>query len=486
MRYWLLVAVVLLASETRAAEGELRTRAAQGLKRAVQYFVEHVSTEGGYLWRYSEDLSRREGEGRATATTVWVQPPGTPTVGAALLQVYRDTGDAYYLNAARRAGSCLARGQLNSGGWDYRIEFAPQRRGTYAYRLEPGQGPRSRNVSTLDDDNTQSALRFLMDLDETLKLADAQIHTAVQYALRALLAAQYPNGAWPQRFEAPPDPAACPVKKAGYPETWSRTFPKPKYLAYYTFNDGVMGDMVATLLNAARIYVEPRYRQAALKTGDFMLLAQMPEPQPGWAQQYDLDMHPAWARKFEPPAITGGEAHDVVRTLLRLYVESGERKYLEPIPRALAYYRRSLLADGRLARFYELQTNRPLYFTRADYQLTYSDADMPTHYAFKVGNWLPGVEAAYERLARLKPDELAAERAKLSARPVRHAGRLSRGMEAAVRKVLDAQDVRGRWVDDAPLRYQGSDDTVRRTISSETFCRNVRVLAAYLAASAPR
>jgi len=111
---------------------------------------------------------------------------------------------------------------------------------------------------------------------------------------------------------------------------------------------------------------------------------------------------------------------------------------------------------------------------------------MPTHYAFKVGNWLPGVEAAYERLARLKPDELAAERAKLSARPVRHAGRLSRGMEAAVRKVLDAQDVRGRWVDDAPLRYQGSDDTVRRTISSETFCRNVRVLAAYLAASAPR
>ena len=31
---------------------------------------------------------------------------------------------------------------------------------------------------------------------------------------------------------------------------------------------------------------------------------QMPDPQPGWAQQYDYDMRPMWARKFEPAAIT--------------------------------------------------------------------------------------------------------------------------------------------------------------------------------------
>jgi PelA/Pel-15E family pectate lyase len=482
MRFLLLLAAILAVPESRADDAELRARAALGLKRAVGFFVEQIACEGGYLWRYSEDLAKREGEGRATATTVWVQPPGTPTVGAALLQVYRDTGDAYYLEAARRAGYCLARGQLKSGGWDYRIEFDRKRRGEFAYRLEPAPGKQTRNVTTLDDNNTQSALRFLMELDEVLSQGDAKIHDAAQYALRSLLAAQYPNGAWPQRFEVPPDPAACPVKKASYPETWSRTFPKQKYGTFYTFNDDVMGDMVATLLDAARIYGDQRYRQAALRTGDFMILAQMPEPQPGWAQQYDLDMHPAWARKFEPPSITGGESHDVVRTLLRLYVESSDRKYLEPIPRALAYYRRSLLPDGRLARFYELKTNKPLYFTRADYQLTYSDADMPTHYSFKIGNWLPNAESAYERVVKLTPQKLAAERAARSAKPAKHSGRVNRSIEDRVRKLLAAMDERGRWVDDAPLHYQGADDATRRTISTETFSSNVRTLAAYLAA----
>ena len=38
----------------------------------------------------------------------------------------------------------------------------------------------------------------------------------------------------------------------------------------------------------------------AERAGDFILAAQMPEPQPAWAQQYDAAMHPAWARKFEP------------------------------------------------------------------------------------------------------------------------------------------------------------------------------------------
>lgn len=482
MKYGLL-AVVVLMSTAQGDEAELRGRAAQGLRRAVGFFVEKVSTEGGYLWRYSEDLAKREGEGKAAETVVWVQPPGTPTVGAALLQVFRDTQDAYYLEAARRAGVCLARGQLKSGGWDYRIEFDPRRRGDYAYRLDPAPGKQNRNLSTLDDNNTQAALRFLMDLDEVLKFGDATIHAAVQYGLAGLLVAQYPNGAWPQRFEGPPEQDAGPAKKAGYPETWSRTYPKPKYYVNYTFNDDVMGDTVNTLLDAARIYGEPRYRQAAARSGDFIILAQMPEPQPGWAQQYDQDMHPVWARKFEPPSITGGESQDAIRTLLRIYVETGDRKYLEPIPRALAYYRRSLLPDGRLARFYELKTNRPLYFTRQDYQLTYSDADMPTHYAFKIGNWLPSVESAYERIAGMDRQKLAAERA---ARTGKRSGRANRANEQRVGQVLAALDAGGRWIDDAPLEYQGADDTTRRTISTETFCRNVRTLSAYLASDRGR
>jgi len=483
MKTIVLLIAALTVSHAHAADAALRARADDGLRRAVRFFVDRVSTEGGYLWRYSEDLAKREGEGKASATTVWVQPPGTPSVGLALLQAYRDTQDRYYLEAACKAGHCLVRGQLKSGGWDYRIEFSPKARGAYAYRFEPAPGKQNRNLTTLDDNNTQEALRFLVELDEALAFGDAKIHEAAQYALTKLLAAQYPNGAWPQRFDAPPDPATCPVKKASYPESWSRTYPQPKYYADYTFNDEVMGDMVRTLLVAARVYGDSRFRHAALRTGDFILLAQMPEPQPGWAQQYDLDMHPAWARKFEPPSITGGESQDAVRTLLAIYAETGDRKYLEPIPRALAYYRRSLLPDGRLARFYELRTNKPLYFTRQDYQLTYSDADMPTHYSFKIGNWLPGVESAYERLSSLSPEKLRAHRESASARPGRRAGRPSRATEERVGKVLSTLDALGRWVEDQPLHYQGPGDTTRRTISTETFCRNVRLLSEYLAAT---
>lgn len=460
-----------------AEKDDLRTRAAQGLRKAVAYFTGEVSTEGGYLWRYSEDLSQREGEGRATATQVWVQPPGTPSVGMALLQAYRDTQDPYYLEAARRAGLCLARGQLRSGGWDYRIEFDPKRRGEYAYRLDPATGRQKRNVSTLDDSTTQSAVRFLVELDEVLKFGDAQIHEAAASALAALLDVQYPNGAWPQRFEGPADPKAFPVKKASYPESWSRTFPHEKYASYYTFNDNLVGDMIGTLLEATRVYGDARYRQAAIRTGDFLILAQMPDPQPGWAQQYNAEMHPAWARKFEPPSITGGESRDVVQALMRIYVETGDRKYLEPIPRALAYYRGSVLGDGRLARFYELHTNKPLYFTK-DYQLTYSDADMPTHYAFKTDNWLPRAEVQYERAGKLDAAGLAALRKGLAAEPGKRRGRANRAMEERVEKVLADMDARGRWIDTG--RFSDDKSRERPMIQCATFIKNVGELSSYL------
>ncbi len=57
-----------------------------------------------------------------------------------------------------------------------------------------------RNTSTLDDNTTQAALRLLMHVDEALEFKDSAIHEAAEYGLKSLVAAQYPNGAWPQRF----------------------------------------------------------------------------------------------------------------------------------------------------------------------------------------------------------------------------------------------------------------------------------------------
>ncbi len=153
-------------------------------------------------------------------------------------------------------------------------------------------------------------------------------------------------------------------------------------------------------------------------------------------------------------------------------LHTGDAKYLTPLPRALDYLRGSLLPDGRLARFYELKTNRPLYFTR-DYELTYSDSDVPTHYSFKVPSRLGKIAAEYERLkgADLKA---AAEGPPPPAK----------GLAAQARAAVAALDSRGRWVEEGRLKYHNAPPG--RVIDCATFARNFSTLCRYLAAAKPR
>ena len=482
MQRWFIAAAVLglglsaLPATSHSQDAGLRDSAAKGLRKAVEFFRTQVAVEGGYLWRYSEDLSRREGEDRATATQAWIQNPGTPAIGMAYLSAHERTGDGYYLDAAREAAYALVKGQLRSGGWANYIEFDPGERQRYAYRVNGGN-EKGRNVTTLDDDKTQSALRFLMRIDHALGFNDAKIHEAAEYALTSLLRAQYPNGAWPQQFSGPPDPEKFPVKRAAYPTSWSRTFPHVDYKGHYTLNDRALSTMIDTLFEAAQIYSEPKYKAAAEKGGGFLLLAQMPDPQPAWAQQYDAEMHPAWARPFEPPAITGGESQSVLKSLLTLYRETGDQKYLEPIPRAIDWFRRSRLPDGQLARFYELQTNKPLYFTK-DYKLVYRDNDLPTHYGFKVSDGIKRIADDYEQLKSATPANL-----KLPVKAPRP--KSPKGLAERAQAVLAALDDRGRWVENGSLRAHGNDDHTRRIIDCRTFIKNVGILSSYLAADKP-
>ena len=289
------------------------------------------------------------------------------------------------------------------------------------------------------------------------------------YSFNALLKTQYPNGAWPQRFEDYPDPDKFPVKKARYPETWSRTFPDERYYTHYTFNDNTNADVIETLLEAYKIYKDEKYLQAAKRGGDFMILAQMPEPQPAWAQQYNLDMEPAWARRFEPPSITGSETFGIMQSLIDLYLETGENRFLEPIPKALAWAKRSRLPDGRLARFYELKTNTPLYFTK-DYILTYDDSDMPTHYGFIVGGGsIARIERNYNRIINEGRETTLNER-------------ISTPDSEQIQEIIQALDEQGRWVEQRALR---NPENRRERIDAEilscrTFNRNLTLLARYV------
>jgi hypothetical protein len=77
------------------------------------------------------------------------------------------TGDPAYLDAAQAAADALATGQLESGGWDYLIDFDPAQasawyRRTDVGRISPAEAAKRKNTPTFDDDNTQSALRLLV------------------------------------------------------------------------------------------------------------------------------------------------------------------------------------------------------------------------------------------------------------------------------------------------------------------------------------
>ncbi len=450
-------------SSKQATRGEANA----ALRKAVEFYRGQVGYQGAYLYQYSADLSKQEGEHDAHRTTGWTQPPGTPSVGAAYLDAYLLVGDDYLLEAAREAAEALLRGQLVSGGWSFKFELADSHRARYAYRIRPNN-PMGRNYTTLDDNKSQSALMFLMHLDEVLKFKDSRLHEAVEYSLARFVKAQYPNGAWPQQFSGPPDASAHPVLKASLPAQWSREYVKADYRQHYTFNDNAMSDMIDVMLEAHRIYGRQDYRLSAEKTGDFMVLAQLPSPQPGWAQQYNAKMHPAWARKFEPPSITGGESQGVMRALLTLFRHTGEMRFLEPIPRALAYYRKSQLPDGRLARFYELRSNKPLYFTKT-YQLTYSDSDMPTHYGFQVGSGLESIERDYERL------KSGGDSRRLRGwRPTASSGSSRLRREAA--EAIAAMDARGAWIESGRLRTY-DEDNVNRVITMKTFLNRIRTLS---------
>lgn len=454
--------------------------AVAAMHRAVSFFRDHASAGGGYIFQLSDDLAKREGEGVVGPTTAWIEPPSTPSVGMAYLEAYQLTRDPILLEASRETARALLRGQLRSGGWDNRIEFAKTDRQMYAYRVDGGTGKKLRNTTTFDDDKSQSVIRFLMQFDRELEFKEPSIHEAVIYALDGILKSQFPNGAWPQRYSAFANPDKHTIKQARLPETWPREFPGSKYSGFYTLNDNTMSDLIVTALDAWEIYRDPRYLVAAEKGGDFLLRAQLPEPQPGWAQQYDPEMRPAWARKFEPPAITGGESQGVMRTLILLYrrtaaTSTDASRFLEPLPRAIAYYRRSLLKDGRLARFYELGSNRPLFFTK-DYKLTYSDDDMPTHYGFVVGSKLDRIETDLRVVRQTSVENLWRPRDVNRPKP-------TRSLAKSAKKAIDSLDTRGAWVESGSLKYHKKDDPTRRVIRSDTFIKNLGILANWIAAN---
>ena len=190
-----------------------------------------------------------------------------------------------------------------------------------------------------------------------------------------LLAAQYPNGGWPQYF---------PLRKG--------------YYSHITYNDDAMVNVLTVLRDAAAgkppyDFVDAARRAraaAAIARGiDCILRTQIKQngKLTAWCAQHDeTTLKPAWARNFEPPTLSGGESVGIVRFLME--IEQPTPEIIAAIEGAVAWLQAVAIhgvrleeftgADGKRdkrvvadpaagllwARFYELGTNRPVFTGR--------------------------------------------------------------------------------------------------------------------------
>ena len=469
---------------TAPAQAQPQSDAAAAMRKAAAFMIEKVSLRGGYVWAVSEDLTKRWGEIPARPSQIWVQA-GTPMVGMALLDAYDATGDAYYLQGAKRAADALIFGQHPLGGWHYFVDFDPAglphwyetsaSKFTYGYE----EYRHYYGNATNDDQVTSDTAEFLLRYYSTT--LDAAYRGPVLKALDFVLQAQYPNGAWPQRY-----PLRYEFVHDGLPD----------YTSYYTLNDGAHQGYVELLVEAWRALGDARYFEAARRGADFLIAVQGPEGEAAWAEQYGPDMKPIAARTHEPAGYVIRESRDAIGVLQLFYALTGDARYLKPIPGCLAWYERVNREGADLkrppARYWQPGTNLPVYhfqnktFNAEGYGLYTWTTTPPPGLALRPAVDVAPIRAAYERVAAMtSPGDRAAYVAE-------YLGRRRQAPTAAqVTDVIKALDARGAWVTDDVRVHRiiesgmNPGDTVPiRGISTGVFVRNLHVLSDFLAGQA--
>jgi hypothetical protein len=454
----LLLSILLNGASLQAQHSKVQEDLEQAMKRATRFMLEEVSYRGGYVWYYLPDFSRQWGEMEAYPTMIWIQHPGTISMGHLFLDAYRTTGEEFYYAAAEKAARAVIWGQGDEGGWNYMVDFAGDRSlkhwyhtiGKNGWRLEEFQ--HYYGNSTFDDDVSSDAARFLLRI--YLEKLDPAFKPALDKALDFILESQYPLGGWPQRY-----PLKYDYSKNG----------RPDYSSYYTFNDDVTWENIHFLLQCYLTLGGERLLDPIRKGMDFYLLSQ--HESGGWALQYDMDLQPAWARSYEPKALQPSTTYENAMLLLEFYQISGDRKYLDQVPAAIAWLEETKLPvektqNGRYthANFIEVGTNRPLYVHREGsnvtygrYYVDYEDTFPLSHYGAKTRISLDKLKQEYAHVSELSLEELTkdsplAVEAHASELPPQKYYNLNRvdfdyvPDQARVEEILSTLDDQGRWL----------------------------------------
>lgn len=284
-------------------------------------------------------------------------------------EAYLQLPPAWYATAdALGVADSVMRYQSPQGGWPKNTNLAELPKST-AEIPQPGDG----RANTIDNGATTLPIQFLARVADAT--GDADCKASVARGLDYLLAAQYDVGGWPQFY---------PLRKG--------------YYSHITYNDGAMIHVMELLHDVVGgegpfTFVDAERRsqaEAAIAKGIKCILETQvwQDGKPAvWCAQHDVGtLEPAWARAYEIPSLSGSESVGITRFLMEKAPQTPE--VVAAIEGAIAWFKAVQIrglkyvcgrnsrgerdcwvepdsdAPPLWARFYDLESNRPLFAGR--------------------------------------------------------------------------------------------------------------------------
>ena len=488
------------------------------------------NTPGGYVWAYSRDLTMRAGrKGICDPREAVIEAPGTPVVGKAFLHAFRATGNMEYLAAAEEAGKALMIGQLRSGGFPKRIIYDPKEKSARDRYLEAVQAQKlwrsgTNNIvmndgtryspnydrtsrmlrSSFKEETMQLALDFLIELAHVT--GKTKFHRAAKKGLQFMMKAQHQVGAWSDRYPL--------EEREGH-------LPDDIVSNRYSFDDDATNSSVALMLKAYRVFGDTKYLRSAEKGAGFILESQV-RRWGGWSLYYDYALQPAWGRgnpnrksggigeAVEPPAMHPFATGKIARTLMFLYLETGDKRYLQSAAKAIEWLRNCTVAENTWAEFYEIETGRPIFIEKGTHKILYGEGESTSKRPGKYAFHQPVPDAQYIVNPRLyistntirithnialldhlihKPR--ASVLREIEQPSLETIANRRRYLAELVEEIMRTQERDGRWYDHGQERrgVAGDNSEVKwgrkgaGGITSRVFCSNVNVLSEFLTMS---
>ena len=279
--------------------------------------------------------------------------------------IYRSKPAIFSENEVVKIAENILHFQNPDGGWSKKGNYRNKYSKSQLQKIyeQPSNSDYERDGSDFDNGCTWGHIEYLSRVYDLT--ADEVILDAIKKALRFIVKSQHPNGSW-----------------------------ENKNHRHITYNDNVIPGVLNLLLSIQKnkygryTYLEDISEELDLETVyrkgiDCILSTQIKHEgkKAIWGQQHDHDtLEPTWARSYEMPSYATSESVKVINLLknhLDYYPEDKEVR--ESWLSAIEFIYSLKLpegqgdpdGDGQWARFYELDSLKPIFANR-EYDIVYS------------------------------------------------------------------------------------------------------------------